>query len=163
SLRGVQRRVSSGDMAARGRAGAAILGEPNQSQLPLRGRRRLAARYAGPRPRRQPLRRYPHRRGLHPRPHLWPRRGPPRPKHPTLPSPFPIASIPTLSPLVRHEAGHPMGFTHSLVDPGVMEGGLWGPSPGPYADDTPALGAMYGTRRAAPFDASAPNTPLATA
>src|SRR5262249_62098455 len=63
-------------------------------------------------------------------------------------SAFPIGSIPDLASVVMHEAGHAIGFNHSLVDPAVMEGGLWGTYPGPYADDIAGLVAMYGTRRA---------------
>jgi hypothetical protein len=71
--------------------------------------------------------------------------------------------MPDLASVVMHEAGHGIGFNHSLVDPAVMEGGLWGTYPGPYADDLAGVQAMYGARKADVYDAAAANNTLATA
>jgi hypothetical protein len=78
-------------------------------------------------------------------------------------SAFPIGSIPDLASVLMHEIGHGIGFNHSLVDPAVMEGGLWGTYPGPYADDIAGVQAMYGARKPDAFDAQAANDTLATA
>jgi hypothetical protein len=78
-------------------------------------------------------------------------------------STFPIGSIPDLSSVVMHEVGHAIGFNHSLVDPAVMEGGLWGTYPGPYADDIAGLQAMYGARKPDAFEGTSGNGTLATA
>jgi hypothetical protein len=78
-------------------------------------------------------------------------------------SAFPIGSIPDLASVVMHEVGHGIGFNHTLVDPAVMEGGLWGTYPGPYADDIAGVQAMYGARRPDAYDAAASNNTLATA
>src|SRR5262249_11317595 len=78
-------------------------------------------------------------------------------------SAFAIGSMPDLASVVMHEVGHGIGFNHSLVDPAVMEGGLWGVYPGPYADDIGGVQAMYGSRRADAYDAAAPNNTLTTA
>src|SRR5262245_947968 len=67
---------------------------------------------------------------------------------------FPIGSMPDLFSVVLHEVGHGIGFNHSLVDPAVMEGGLWGVYPGPYADDTAGVQAMYGARKPDAYDAA---------
>src|SRR5262249_48948299 len=40
-----------------------------------------------------------------------------------------IGSMPDLYSVLLHESGHSIGFNHSLVDPAVMEGGLWGVYP----------------------------------
>src|SRR5215470_3056365 len=37
-----------------------------------------------------------------------------------------IGSMPDLASVAMHEFGHGIGFNHSLGDPAVMEGGLWG-------------------------------------
>src|SRR5439155_5581909 len=71
--------------------------------------------------------------------------------------------IPDLASVVMHEIGHGIGFNHSFVDPAVMEGGLWGTYPGPYADDIAGVQAMYGARKPDAFDAQAPNDTLAAA
>src|SRR5438874_8857219 len=76
---------------------------------------------------------------------------------------FPIGSIPDLASVVMHEVGHGIGFNHSFVDPAVMEGGLWGTYPGPYADDIAGVQAMYGARKADVYDTAAPNDTLASA
>jgi hypothetical protein len=76
---------------------------------------------------------------------------------------LPIGSMPDLASVVMHEVGHGIGFNHSLVDPAVMEGGLWGTYPGPYADDIAGVQAMYGARRPDAYDAAASNDTLATA
>src|SRR5262245_15777407 len=76
---------------------------------------------------------------------------------------FPIGSIPDLGSIVMHEVGHGLGFNHTLVDPAVMEGGLWGTYAGPYADDLAGVQAMYGARRPDAYDAAAANDTLATA
>src|SRR5262249_9545324 len=76
---------------------------------------------------------------------------------------FPIGSVPDLASVVMHEVGHGIGFNHSLTAPAVMEGGLWGTYPGPYADDIAGVKAMYGARRPDAYDAAAPNDTLATA
>ena len=78
-------------------------------------------------------------------------------------SAFPIGSTPDLSSVMMHEVGHAIGFNHSLVDPAVMEGGLWGTYAGPYADDVAGVQAMYGARRADAYDAAASNNSLAAA
>src|SRR5262249_26878472 len=52
---------------------------------------------------------------------------------------------------------------HSLVHPAVMEGGLWGVYPGPYADDIAGVQALYGARKPDGYDAAAANDSLATA
>src|SRR5262249_18759784 len=76
---------------------------------------------------------------------------------------FAIGSMADLASVVMHEAGHGIGFNHSLVDPAVMEGGLWAVYPGPYADDIAGVQAMYGARRPDAYDAAASNNTLATA
>jgi hypothetical protein len=76
---------------------------------------------------------------------------------------FPIGSMPDLASVVMHEVGHGIGFNHSLVDPAVMEGGLWGTYPGPYADDIAGVQAMYGARKPDVYDAAAANNTLGTA
>jgi hypothetical protein len=78
-------------------------------------------------------------------------------------SAFVIGSMPDLASVVMHEVGHGIGFNHSLVDPAVMEGGLWGTYPGPYADDIAGVQAMYGARKPDAYDAVASNDTLATA
>src|SRR6516225_1429105 len=78
-------------------------------------------------------------------------------------SAFVIGSMPDLASVVMHEVGHGIGFNHSLVDPAVMEGGLWGTYPGPYPDDIAGVQAMYGARRPDAFDAAAANDTPATA
>jgi hypothetical protein len=78
-------------------------------------------------------------------------------------SALPIGSIPDLASVVMHEVGHGIGFNHSLADPAVMEGGLWGTYPGPYADDIAGVQAMYGARKPDAYDAAASNDSLATA
>src|SRR5262245_28883920 len=78
-------------------------------------------------------------------------------------SPFLFGSMPDLASVVMHEVGHGIGFNHSLVDPAVMEGGLWGVYPGPYADDIAGVQAMYGARKPDVYDAAASNDTLATA
>ncbi|HKB38059.1 MAG TPA: matrixin family metalloprotease, partial [Gemmataceae bacterium] len=78
-------------------------------------------------------------------------------------SAFPIGSIPDLASVVMHEVGHAIGFNHSLVHPAVMEGGLWGTYPGPYADDIAGVQAMYGARTPDTYDATASNDTQATA
>src|SRR5262249_62106943 len=75
----------------------------------------------------------------------------------------PIGSIPDLASVVMHEVGHAIGFNHSLVHPAVMEGGLWGTYPGPYADDIAGVQAMYGARTPDTYDATASNDTQATA
>src|SRR6516165_6004366 len=74
-----------------------------------------------------------------------------------------IGSMPDLASVVMHEVGHGIGFNHSLVDPAVMEGGLWGTYPGPYADDIAGVQAMYGARKPDVYDTASPNNTLATA
>lgn len=76
---------------------------------------------------------------------------------------FPIGSIPDLASVVMHEAGHGIGFNHSLTHPSVMEGGLWGTYSAPYADDIAGVQAMYGARRPDSYDAAAANGTLGTA
>jgi hypothetical protein len=76
---------------------------------------------------------------------------------------FLIGSMPDLASVVMHEVGHGIGFNHSLVDPAVMEGGLWGTYPGPYADDIAGVQAMYGARKPDVYDAAASNNTLGTA
>src|SRR5262245_20737812 len=76
---------------------------------------------------------------------------------------FAMGSIPDLGSIVMHEAGHGIGFNHSVVDPAVMEGGLWGTYLGPYADDIAGVQAMYGARRPDAFDAQASNDTFASA
>jgi hypothetical protein len=78
-------------------------------------------------------------------------------------SAFAIGSMPDLASVIMHEVGHGIGFNHSLVNPAVMEGGLWGVYPGPYADDVAGVQAMYGVRKPDAYDAAAPNDTLATA
>jgi hypothetical protein len=78
-------------------------------------------------------------------------------------STFAIGSIPDLASVVMHEVGHAIGFNHSLASPAVMEGGLWGTYPGPYADDIAGVQAMYGARKPDAYDAAASNDTLATA
>jgi hypothetical protein len=78
-------------------------------------------------------------------------------------SAFVIGSMPDLASIVMHEVGHGIGFNHSLVDPAVMEGGLWGTYPGPYADDIAGVQAMYGARKPDVYDVASPNNTLATA
>jgi hypothetical protein len=78
-------------------------------------------------------------------------------------SAFAIGSIPDLASVVMHEVGHAIGFNHSLASPAVMEGGLWGTYPGPYADDIAGVQAMYGARKPDAYDAAASNDTLATA
>jgi hypothetical protein len=78
-------------------------------------------------------------------------------------SAFLIGSIPDLASVVMHEVGHGIGFNHSLVNPAVMEGGLWGTYPGPYADDIAGVQAMYGARKPDAYDALASNNTMATA
>src|SRR5262249_60979536 len=77
--------------------------------------------------------------------------------------PFPIGSIPDLASVVMHEVGHAIGFNHSLNSPAVMEGGLWGTFPGPYADDIAGVQAMYGARKPDAFEGTTGNGTLATA
>jgi Matrixin len=74
-----------------------------------------------------------------------------------------IGSMADLASVVMHEAGHGIGFNHTLVDPAVMEGGLWGVYPAPYADDVAGVQAMYGARTPDAYDAGAGNNTLATA
>src|SRR5262245_61466256 len=76
---------------------------------------------------------------------------------------FVIGSMPGRASVVMHEVGHGIGFNHSSVDPAVMEGGLWGTYPGPYADDIAGVQAMYGARRPDAYDAAAPNDTQAAA
>jgi hypothetical protein len=76
---------------------------------------------------------------------------------------LPIGSMPDLASVLMHEIGHGIGFNHSLADPAVMEGGLWGTYPGPYPDDVAGVQAMYGARRPDAFDAAAANDTPATA
>src|SRR5262245_683773 len=76
---------------------------------------------------------------------------------------FAIGSMADLASVVMHEVGHGIGFNHSLVHPAVMEGGLWGVYPGPYADDIAGVQAMYGVRKPDGYDAAASNDTLATA
>jgi hypothetical protein len=78
-------------------------------------------------------------------------------------SPFLIGSMPDLASIVMHEVGHAIGFNHTLVDPAVMEGGLWGTYAGPYPDDIAGVQAMYGARKPDVFDAAASNDTLGTA
>jgi hypothetical protein len=78
-------------------------------------------------------------------------------------TPLLIGSMPDLASVVMHEVGHGIGFNHSLVDPAVMEGGLWGTYPGPYADDIAGVQAMYGARKPDVYDAAASNNTLGTA
>jgi hypothetical protein len=78
-------------------------------------------------------------------------------------SAFAIGSMPDLASVVMHEVGHAIGFNHSLVDPAVMEGGLWGVYPGPYADDIAGVQAMYGARQSDVYDATASNNTLSSA
>ena len=78
-------------------------------------------------------------------------------------SAFAIGSIPDLASVVMHEVGHGIGFNHTLVDPAVMEGGLWGTYPGPYPDDIAGVQAMYGARKPDVYDAAASNNTLGTA
>jgi hypothetical protein len=78
-------------------------------------------------------------------------------------SAFPIGSIPDLASVLMHEVGHGIGFNHSLASPAVMEGGLWGTYPGPYADDIAGVQAMYGARKPDIYDAAASNNTLGTA
>jgi hypothetical protein len=74
-----------------------------------------------------------------------------------------IGSMPDLASVVMHEVGHGIGFLHSLVDPAVMEGGLWGVYPGPYADDIAGVQAMYGARKPDAYEGTTGNGTLATA
>ncbi|HJZ57436.1 MAG TPA: matrixin family metalloprotease, partial [Gemmataceae bacterium] len=76
---------------------------------------------------------------------------------------LPIGSMPDLTSVLMHEFGHGIGFNHSTVDPAVMEGGLWGTYPAPYADDIAGVQAMYGARRPDAYDAAASNDTLASA
>ena len=78
-------------------------------------------------------------------------------------SAFVIGSIPDLASIVMHEVGHGIGFNHTLVNPAVMEGGLWGTYPGPYADDIGGVQAMYGARKTDVFDSAASNDTLGSA
>jgi hypothetical protein len=78
-------------------------------------------------------------------------------------SAFPIGSMPDLASVVMHEVGHGIGFNHSLVNPAVMEGGLWGTYPGPYADDIAGVQAMYGARKPDAYEGTRGNGTLATA
>jgi hypothetical protein len=78
-------------------------------------------------------------------------------------SAFLIGSIPDLASVVMHEVGHGIGFNHSLVDPAVMEGGLWGTYPGPYPDDIAGVQAMYGARKPDAYEGATGNGTLATA
>jgi hypothetical protein len=78
-------------------------------------------------------------------------------------SAFAIGSMPDLASVMMHEGGHAIGFNHTLVNPAVMEGGLWGIYPGPYPDDIAGVQAMYGARKADVFDATASNDTLSTA
>jgi hypothetical protein len=78
-------------------------------------------------------------------------------------SAFAIGSMPDLASVIMHEVGHGIGFNHSLANPAVMEGGLWGVYLGPYADDVAGVQAMYGARKPDVYDAAAPNDTLATA
>jgi hypothetical protein len=74
-----------------------------------------------------------------------------------------IGSIPDLASVVMHEVGHGIGFNHTLVNPAVMEGGLWGTYPGPYADDIAGVQAMYGARQPDAYEGKTGNGTLATA
>jgi hypothetical protein len=74
-----------------------------------------------------------------------------------------IGSSPDLTSVLMHEFGHAIGFNHSLVDPAVMEGGLWGVYPGPYADDIAGVQAMYGARKPDAYEGAMGNGTLATA
>jgi hypothetical protein len=76
---------------------------------------------------------------------------------------FPIGSIPDLASVTMHEVGHGIGFNHTLVNPAVMEGGLWGTYPGPYADDIAGVQAMYGARKPDAYEGTSGNGTLATA
>jgi hypothetical protein len=78
-------------------------------------------------------------------------------------SPLLIGTMPDLASVVMHEVGHGIGFNHSLVDPAVMEGGLWGTYPGPYADDIAGVQAMYGARKPDAYEGATGNGTLATA
>jgi hypothetical protein len=78
-------------------------------------------------------------------------------------SPLLIGTMPDLASVVMHEAGHGIGFNHSLVDPAVMEGGLWGTYAGPYADDIAGVQAMYGARKPDAYEGASGNGTLATA
>jgi hypothetical protein len=78
-------------------------------------------------------------------------------------SAFAIGSMADLASVVMHEVGHGIGFNHSLASPAVMEGGLWGTYPGPYADDIAGVQAMYGARKPDIYDAAASNNTLGTA
>jgi hypothetical protein len=74
-----------------------------------------------------------------------------------------IGSMPDLASVVMHEVGHGIGFNHSLVNPAVMEGGLWGTYPGPYPDDIAGVQAMYGARKPDAYEGTSGNGTLATA
>jgi hypothetical protein len=78
-------------------------------------------------------------------------------------SAFLIGSIPDLASVVMHEVGHGIGFNHTLVNPAVMEGGLWGTYPGPYPDDIAGVQAMYGARKPDAYEGATGNGTLATA
>jgi hypothetical protein len=78
-------------------------------------------------------------------------------------APLAIGSMPDLASVVMHEVGHGIGFNHSLVDPAVMEGGLWGTYPGPYPDDIAGVQAMYGARKPDAYEGASGNGTLATA
>jgi hypothetical protein len=74
-----------------------------------------------------------------------------------------MGAMPDLYSVLLHEIGHGIGFNHSLVDPAVMEGGLWGVYPGIYPDDIAGDQAMYGARQADAYDGKSSNDTLATA
>jgi hypothetical protein len=78
-------------------------------------------------------------------------------------APLLIGSMPDLASVVMHEAGHGIGFDHSLATPAVMEGGLWATYPGPYADDIAGVQAMYGVRKPDAYQGATGNGTLATA
>src|SRR5262249_60915380 len=77
--------------------------------------------------------------------------------------PFPLGTCPGLASVVMHEGGLAIGFNHSLTSPAVMEGGLWGTYPGPYADDIAGVQAMYGARKPDAYEGTTGNGTLATA
>src|SRR5262249_14489656 len=77
--------------------------------------------------------------------------------------PFPLGTCPGLASVVMHEGGLAIGFNHSLTSPAVMEGGLWGTYPGPYADDIAGVQAMYGARKPDAYEGATGNGTMTTA